>query len=240
MIVREWFLVLRASRDWRMFAGALVGALLATLLLGPKNGAVIGFVTFYGPPILAISLMAGLWEFAQRASVWALLAQRPGAERGRWWSLMRFCLLLYAAAGALLLAATVAAMALRPGVERTTVLATAVESTLWLAMVGAAVAATSTLRPTRSAALSLLWLVMPFIVTIASDALSLPTVFRDVLGFLAPPFDAVWDYSRVLAGELPGQAALYTAQVVAFPVLCLVLVGWRIRVLAQPDRPRVE
>lgn len=240
MTLREWLLVLRASRDWRPFVGALVAVMLATLVLGTKHGAVIGFATFYGPPIIAISLMGGLWEFAQRASVWELLVQRPGGERRRWWSLMRVGVLLYVAAAALVLLASIAAVSLRPGADRAQVLATAIESGLWLVIVGAAVAAASTLRPTRSASLSLLWLVMPFVVTIVSTALSFPSALRDALGFFVPPFDAVWDYSRVLRGELPDRALLYTAQIVAFPLLCAVIAGWRIARLSRADQLRVD
>ena len=240
MTLREWLLVLRASRDWRMCAGAWLVASLGALFVGRLNPNVPAAVAAYGLPVLAISVMGGSWEFAQRASVWTMLVQRPGAEPARLWSLLRCCLLLYVVAGGIMLAAAIGGLALAPDGGRARLLAFAIDSALWLVVVGAAVAFTSTLRPARTAALSILWLVLPFIIALLREPLALPPAVRNALGFLMPPFDAVWEYSRVVAGELPGEAALYTAQVVAFPVLCLVLVGWRIRVLAQPDRPRPE
>lgn len=238
MRFRDWMQAFRAARDWRGFGASWLAVPLVAVILGPGSDGTLNVIALYGPPVLAISLMGGLWEFAQRASVWTMLAQRPGTERARWWSLHRFCLATYGGVSAVMLAGLAAGYARNPEVASPAL--TMLSVTLWTAVVGAAVAFTSTIRPTRTAALSLVWLVSPFVLAVLRQAFEMPSAVNDALGFLVPPFDAAWDYARVVRGELPERAVTYSAQLLAFPVLCLLLVRWRIAVLSRPDRARAD
>lgn len=232
--------LLRASRDWRPYGVAVAVASLAAVLLGRNNIGFSSFVGYYGPLALAIAVIGGLFEYSQRASVWLLVAQRRGAETTRLWSILAFAAALYLAATSLLLTGVLAGIALNADAPAPTLRATIVVLPLWTVMIGFAVAVTSTMVRTRSGALALCWIVSPLLLEMAQTSLGFSATFRHAIEFLLPPFDAVFQFGAVLRGDRPEQALRFTAQLVFFPVMCLLLLRWRIAILATPDRVRIE
>jgi len=234
------FTLLRACRDWRPLIASLAIAATIGLVLGRNSTSAIGFVAYYGPPLIAISVIGGLFEYAQRGSVWLLVAQRPGSEAARLWSLLGFAGLLYLCASAIVLAGALSGVALNDEYTPIAQRAAFVVFPLWAVMIGFAVATTTTLVRTRSAGVSLAWVMSPFIVALAQGSLGFSDTLLHALEFLMPPQQAVFQFGAVLRGDRPEQALRFSAQLVSFPILCLAVIRWRISVLSKPDRIRVE
>ncbi len=232
--------MLRASRDWRPYAIAFALACVAGLVLGRNSTGFANVASFYGAPALAIGLIGGLLEFYQRGSVWQLVAQRPGAEANRLWSLLGSALLLYATASVLLLGCVSGGLAMNERVSPENLRAHLIHAALWTVMVGCAVALTSTLARKGTAALTVGWLFAPILLAMLHDSLGFSQAIRHAVAFALPPIDAVFGFAAVLRGEQPQDRIRFIAHLLSFPLLCLLLLHWRITILAKPDRVRSE
>lgn len=230
----------RASRDWRPYLVAVALATVAGVLLGRTNAGFSSFVGYYGPLALAIALIGGLFEYSQRGSVWLVLAQRPGSETKRLWSILGYAAVAYLAASAVLLAGVLTGVALNSEAGELTLSAMLVVLPLWTVMIGFAVAATSTLVHQRSGALALCWIISPLLLGMTQTSLGFSDSIRHAIEFVLPPFDAVFQFAAVLRGDRSDDALRFTAHLIVFPLLCLLILRWRISVLARPDRVRSE
>lgn len=234
------FVLLRAARDWRPFWVAIAVSAAAGLLLGRTNVTVSTFLGYYGPPALAITLIGGLVEYSQRGSVWMLVAQRPGMESRRLWSIVAFAAALYLAASATLMLGVLGGIALNADAPQELTRSSVVVFPLWVVMVGFAVAFTSTLSRTRTAALSVGWIISPLVLELIQGSLGFSLSIQHAIEFLLPPFNAVFQFGAVLRGDRAEHALRYTLQLISFPILCLAVLHWRINSLAKPDRIRIE
>lgn len=232
--------VVRAARDWRPLVVGLAAMAILAFVLGKSQVGFVKFVLFYGPPLLAVTILGGLVEYSQRASVWLLLAQRPGRMTGATWSLLGAGLGAYVLAIGLTAGAGLLGASLNAEVTRSEWWALVVTAIAWVVVVGSAVAVTSTLARTGTAAVSLLWLVSPVLLAFVQDAVGFGDVVRYLIAFLLPPFDAVFELPKLIRGEVPEHALRYAAQLLTFPLLCAAVLGWRIRVLSRPERPRAD
>jgi hypothetical protein len=230
----------RASRDWRPYFIAVAVAAVAGVLLGRNNIEFSSFVGYYGPVALAIAIIGGVFEYSQRGSVWLMLAQRPGGEQRRLWTILGFAAAAYLAANAVMLSGVVAGIAINPDESASRARGALLVLPLWAVMIAFATAAASTITRGRSAAISILWILSPFIIGMVQTSLGFSDSIRRALEFLLPPFEAVFQLPAVLRGDRPDQAVLFSAQLVSFPILCLLILRWRIAILAKPDRIRSE
>ncbi len=240
MTAREVLLVCRAARDWRVLGGTVVLAAIAAAVLASGGESVIGFVGYYGPPMVAISVMGRTFEYSQRSSVWVMLAQRPGSDVRRAWSILGVGAAVSLALSAILLVGALVGILRSPDLPATAFRSHLIAMPLWTVVVACAVAVASTAARTGTAGVAIGWLITPFLIAFLKSAFGFSDQVESALQFLAPPFDAVLHFPAVLRGEMPEQAALRTAQLASFPVLCLFLLRWRIGVRARPDRDRVE
>jgi hypothetical protein len=232
--------LMRAARDWRPLVGGLVAVAALALTLGRSQLGFVKFVAFYGPPLIAVSILGGLVEYSQRASVWLLLAQRPGSMVRTTWSLLGAGLGAYAAAVVVAAGAGLLGAMLNPAVTGAEWWGLLVTTVAWTAVVGSAVAVTSTMARAGTAAVSVMWLVSPVLLAFVKSAAGFSDGVGQAIGFLLPPFDAVFELPKLLRGEIAGEAPRYVAQLVTFPLLCAALLGWRLRLLSRPERPRVD
>ncbi|MBP7549071.1 MAG: hypothetical protein KA761_02225 [Gemmatimonadaceae bacterium] len=240
MTAKEVWLVFRAARDWRVLGATVVLAALAAAVLASGGESVIGFVGYYGPPMVAISVMGRTFEYSQRSSVWMMLAQRPGSDVRRAWSILGVGAAVSLALSAILLVGAMVGILRSPDLPPTAFRSHLLSMPLWSVIVACAVAVTCTAARAGTAGIAVGWLIAPLLVAFLKSALGFSDQMENALQFLAPPFDAVLRFPAVLRGELPEEAALRSAQLVSFPFLCFLLLRWRLRVLGRPDQARVE
>ncbi len=240
MTAKEVLVLFRATQDWRALVGTVLLAALAAAALGSGGESIIGFVGYYGPPLVAISVMGRTFEFAQRSSVWVMLAQRPESDVRRSWTILGVGAAVYVALSLILIAGAMVGILrstdLPPNAFRSHLIA----MPLWIAIVGCTVSVASTAARSGTAGIAIGWLVLPFLIALIKAGVGFSDGVQVALQFLAPPFDAVFLFPAVLRGEIPDQAALRTAQLVSFPLLCFILLRWRLRVLARPDQQRID
>lgn len=240
MTAREVLVLFRATQDWRALVGTVLLAALAAAVLSSGGESIIGFVGYYGPPLVAISVIGRSFEYSQRSSVWVMLAQRPESDVRRSWTILGVGAAVYVALSVILMAGAMV------GILRSTDLPPAafrshlIAMPMWIAIVGCAVSVASTAARAGTAGIAIGWLMLPFLIAFLKAGFGFSDGVEAAMQFLAPPFDAVLLFPAVLRGGIPEQAVLRTAQLVSFPVLCFVLLRWRLRVLARPDQTRVE
>lgn len=232
--------VFRAARDWRSFAVIVLATVIGAVVLGAKNSGFINAVAFYGPPLVAVAALSTPFEYSQRASVWLLIAQRPGTALRMMWQLLGTGLLVHAAASAVIIAGLVGGLAQNPEYARSVLGPNALMFVLWAFVAGCAVSVTSTLARAGSAAIAVAWFISPFVIAMLDNAIGFAAWLRTALDFLAPPFEAVFTFPHVLAGKLPDVATQHTLQLVWFPIYCFAILKWRLAVLAKPDQTRLE
>lgn len=232
--------MLRASRDWRPFVVVLVAVASVALWVGRSGSGLWSAIGFYGPVALAVSTIGGIFAYSQRGAVWLMLAQRSGTETRRLWTILGFAFGLYIASNAMLLAGAVGGLALNPTVPREVLLGHVVSLVLWALVVGCAVAVTSSVARNGTTALSVSWVFAPMAIGLLAESVGMPASVRHGVEFLMPPFNAVFGAGAVIRGESAELSPTYFAQLLTFPLLCLVLLYWRVRVLARPDQIRSE
>ncbi len=240
MTAREVLVVFRAARDWRGVVSTVLLAALAAAALGSGGESIIGFVGYYGPPVVAIAVIGRTLEYSQRSSAWVMLAQRPESDVRRSWSILGVGAVVYLALSAILMSGAMVGILRSTDLPSTALRSHLISMPLWIVIAGCTVAVASTGARTGTAGLAVGWFLAPFLIAFLKSSLGFSDRLEGALQFLTPPFDAVLLMPRVLRGELPGQAALRVAQLVSFPLLCLVLLRWRLGVLARPDRERTE
>ncbi|MFN0098845.1 MAG: hypothetical protein ACKVS7_09240 [Gemmatimonadaceae bacterium] len=240
MTAKEVLVLFRAAQDWRAVVATVVLAALGAATLGRGSESIIGFVGYYGPPLVAISVMGRTFEYSQRSSVWVMLAQRPESDVRRSWSVLGAGAAVYLALGTLLVAGAMIGILRSNELAPTALRSHLISMPLWLVIAGCAVATASTTARAGTAGLAIGWLLTPFLIAMLKAGLGFSEQVSNALQFLAPPFDAVLLLPAVLRGELAEQAALRISQVVSFPLLCFAVMRWRISVRARPDQNRVE
>ncbi len=240
MTAREVLVVFRATQDWRALVGTVLLAAIAAAVLGNGGESLIGFVGYYGPPLVAISVIGRSFEYSQRSSVWVMLAQRPESDVRRSWTIIGVGAAVYVALSVILMAGAMVGIHRSTDLPPTAFRLHLIAIPMWIAIAGCAVSVASTAARAGTAGIAIGWLMAPFLIAILKAGFGFSDGVESALQFFVPPFDAVLLFPAVLRGEIPEQAALRTAQLVSFPVLCFVLLRWRLRVLARPDQTRVE
>lgn len=240
MSAREVFVVMRAAQDPRGLVMTVVIAALAAAGLGSGGQSIIGFVGYYGPPLVAIFVIGRLFEYSQRSSVWVILAQRPELDVRRSWTILGVGAAVYLALSAILMAGAVVGILRNTDLPPTALRSHLITMPLWIGVAGCVVMVASATARAGTAAVAIGWLLMPFLLVFLKQGLGFSDHVEHALQFLAPPLDAVFLAPALLRGEIPGQAALRAAQLVSFPLLCFSLLRWRLRVLARPDQRRIE
>lgn len=240
MTAREVLVLFRATQDWRALVGTVLLAALAAAALGSGGESIIGFVGYYGPPLVAISVMGRTFEYSQRSSVWVMLAQRPESDVRRSWTILGVGAAVYVALSLILIAGAMVGILRSTDLPPNAFQSHLIAMPLWIAIAGCAVSVASTAARSGTAGIAIGWLVLPFLIALLKAGVGFSDGVQVALQFLAPPFDAVFLFPAVLRGEIPDQAALRTAQLVSFPLLCFLLLRWRLRVLARPDQQRVD
>lgn len=238
MKIRSSLTLYKALRDWRSMCGGVLLAALLAMLLGRRNIDFLRQVVFYGYPLLAIKSIADGFAYAQRAPVWAMLAQRPEPDTKTMWSVLGGGSAIYVGF----------ALALSVGVAVGGLLAPApgslpdfgVRALLWMVVSGLSVATTSTLSRQGTAGLAVLWLALPFVNRGAQSALEYSDGLRMAIDFLLPPVMSLNTLADMLAGVEVSSAGAIVAHILFFPVLCVAIIHVRIKALANPDLPRIE
>lgn len=169
-----------------------------------------------------------------------MLAQRPESDVRRSWTILRVGAAVYVALSLILMAGAMVGILRSTELPPTAFRSHLVAMPLWIAIAGCAVSVASTAARAGTAGVAIGWLMSPFLIAFLKAGVGFSHGVENALQFLAPPFDAVILLPAVLRGEIPEQAALRIAQLVSFPLLCFVLLRWRLRVLARPDQMRVE
>ncbi len=240
MTASEVLVLFRAAQDWRPLVGTVLLAAIAAATLGSAGESIIGFVGYYGPPLVAISVIGRTFEYSQRSSVWVMLAQRPESDVRRSWTILRVAAAVYLALSAILMAGAMVGILRSTDLPPTAFRSHLITMPVWIVIAGCAVSVASTAARAGTAGVAIGWLMAPFLIAFLKAGVGISHGVENALQFLAPPFDAVILLPAVLRGEIPEQAALRIAQIVSFPLLCFVLLRWRLRVLARPDQMRVE
>lgn len=232
---RAAVLVVASSRAWRATAIAIVAVTVGGAFFAQQNETTVDVLAFYGPPLLAVTVFAGVREHLTRVAVWTGLFQRPVNEMHE---LMRILILraaLYLAGAALLLGGVMAGLLAGDAVPSGTLGYTLLTAVLWSVVVLFAMAAVGMLAMQGAAAMMIAWLISPLILAMLVQTLGIPDALRHAIEFLLPPVDAVFGYDEVLRGLTPDVAVRYTAQLVTFPLLCVAIVCWRLRAWARAD-----
>jgi hypothetical protein len=230
--------VFRAARDWRPTIVALLAASGLSAWLGRTSADFLFQVAYLGFPLVAIYSIANVFEYAQRAPVFSILAQRAESDQRMMWSLLRAGALVYVSLCAVLLVGLIIGGALNS--DPSTGPRSLIIGLVWLLICGLSVATTSTMSRSGTAGFAILWMAMPFVSGFVQRAVGYSNTVRDALNFLFPPIDAVIVLSQLLKGEATGMRTLATAQFAFFPLLCFAIMHWRLKALANPDLPRVE
>lgn len=240
MIRQPELVVLRALRDWRIFTTAVALTALVAVTLGARDGNVIRIILFYGIPLACFATICALFEYSQRASVWLMLAQLPGTDVGRMWATLAAAAFVYLCATAVIVCGILGGVALNESFTTHDVVGFAVTAALWALVVGCTAVLTSTAARKGTVALAIGWLATPFVITILQQALGFSDQVTIGLEFLAPPFNAVFSARQMMSGDLPERTIPYTAQLISFPILCIVATHYRLKVLGKPDQSRIE
>lgn len=240
MIRQPELVVLRALRDWRKFIAAVVVTALVAVTLGARDGGILRFILLYGIPFVSFATISALFEYSQRASVWLMLAQHPGTDVGRLWTILRVAALVYLCAILIIVGGVLGGAALNEQFSQQELATFALTAALWTLVVGCAVMLTSTAARKGTASLAIGWLAMPFLLVLLQNALGFSDQVVLGLEFLAPPFNAVFSAYQMMSGDLPERTIPYTAQLISFPVLCVVATHYRLKMLAKPDQSRIE
>ncbi|HRN52539.1 MAG TPA: hypothetical protein PK788_03535 [Gemmatimonadaceae bacterium] len=228
----------KSLRDWRpMFGGVLLAMLLA-VLVGRRSIDFLSQVVFYGYPLLAIKSIADGFAFAQRAPVWAMLAQRGEPDTKAMWSLLGGGMAIYVGFALLLGVGVVVGGILPPAQEG--LFSFWSRALLWMVVCGLAVAATATLSRRSTAGLAILWLALPFVNRVAQSSLEYSDRLRMAIDFLLPPVMSLNAFADMLAGNEVASAGTIIAHILFFPLLCATIIHVRIRALANPELPRIE
>lgn len=240
MTAREAFVLWRAAQDWRALVATVVIAALAAAVFGSSSESLLGFVGYYGPPLVGISAIGRRFEYSQRSSVWVMLAQRPETDVRRSWSVLGVGVAMYLALSAILMVGAMVGILRSTDLPPTAFRSHLISMSLWIGIAGCAVSAASTAVRAGTAGVAIGWLLAPFLIVILKEGLGFSDHAELALQFLTPPFDAVFLAPSMLRGEIPEQATIRAAQLVSFPILCLLLIRWRLRAIARPDQRRTE
>ena len=238
---RPGVLLLLASRGWRgallLWAGALPLAALAARSRADLGMSLLMFV----PPLAALALFGGLYPHARRPAVWTTLFTRAGAGPADLWRATAAAAVLYGAVTASLGAATLAGLrsaatlaglrsaAPLDGADMARILTFAVA---WAVICGlAATVVTATMRR-GAAGVLLVWLATPAFLR----ALPLDERLQRILEAVAPPLEAAVRLHAAWNGMLPDLAPWFAWHLGGFLTLATVLLGVRLRRIAQsPD-----
>lgn len=232
---RAAMLMLACSRAWRPFAGTIVIVAVGGALATQQNTSAANVLAFYGPPLLAITVFAGLREHLSRLAVWTGLFQRPVVEVHELVRVFSLRAAVYVLGAAILLAGALCGLVLSEAVPPGTLGYTTLTALLWAVVVLFATATVSTLAAQGMAAAVLAWLVAPVVVAMLAQAVDGAAFVQHAIEFILPPFDAVFGYDEVLRGERPEDAVRYTAQLLTFPLFCTTIIWWRLRAWARAD-----
>lgn len=228
-------LALTCSRSWRttiivVFATAVVGGVATRRYDGFAN-----VLLFYGPPLLAITIFAGLREHLMRGAVWTALFQRPVDEIHELVRILTLCAALYVAGTVLLQGGVLTGLAIGGSVARVEIGYILLTAALWSIVVLFTAAAAGTLATQGAAAMVIAWLISPIAFAMLAQAVGMSDFVKHAFAFVLPPFDAVFGFSKVLRGEQPENMVRYIAQLLTFPLLCVTIIGWRFRAWSRAD-----
>lgn len=232
---RAAVLVLASSRAWRATAIAILAIAVGGAFFAQQNETTVDVLAFYGPPLLAITIFAGVREHLTRVAVWTGLFQRPVNEMHELMRILSLRAALYLVGAGLLLGGAVAGLLAGDAVPSGTLGYTLLTAVLWSVVVLFAMAAVGMLTTQGAAAVVIAWLISPLILAMLVPALGIPDAVRHVIEFLLPPVDAVFGYDEVLRGLSPDDAVRYTTQLLTFPLLCIAIIGWRLRAWVRAD-----
>lgn len=232
---RAAVLMLACSRAWRPFALTILIVAVGGAFATRQNVSAANVLAFYGPPLLAITVFAGLRDHLSRVAVWTGLFQRPVVEVHELMRVFSLRAAIYMLGAAILLAGALSGLMISEAVPPGTLGYTMLTALLWTVVVLFATAAVSTLVAQGMAAAVIAWLIAPVVVAMLAHAMDGSALLQHAVEFVLPPFDAVFGYEAVLRGERPADAVRYTAQLLTFPLLCTAIIGWRFRVWARAD-----
>ncbi|HET8771635.1 MAG TPA: hypothetical protein VFM71_11685 [Gemmatimonadaceae bacterium] len=228
-------LVLACSRQWRSTVLTVLVIAVGGAFATRQNDTVANVLGFYGPPLLAVTVFAGLREHLARVAVWTGLFQRPVDEVRELVRILALCAAIYLAGVAVLVCGALTGLAMGDALVGGTWDYTVLTVVLWSVVVLFATAAASMLAAQGAAAVVIAWLISPFILTMVVQSVEIPEVAASAVAFFLPPVDAVFGYREVLHGERPDDAVRYTAQLLFFPLLCVAIIGWRLRAWVRAD-----
>lgn len=232
---RAAVLVLTSSRAWGATAIALLAVTIGGGFFAQQNETTVDVLAFYGPPLLAITVFAGVREHLTRVAVWTGLFQRPVNEMHELLRILSLRAALYLVGAALLLGGAMVGLLAGDAVPSGTLGYTLLTAVLWSVVVLFAMAAVGMLATQGAAAVVIAWLISPLLLAMLVPALGISDAARHAIEFLLPPVDAVFGYDEVLRGLTPDVAVLYTVQLVTFPLLCVAIVTWRLRAWVRAD-----
>lgn len=232
---RAAMLMLACSRAWRPFAVTVLIVAVGGAFATRQNTSAANVLAFYGPPLLAITVFAGLREHLSRLAVWTGLFQRPVVEAHELIRVLSLRAAVYVLGAAILLAGALSGLVMSAAVPPGTLGYTLLTALLWAVVVLFATATVSTLAAQGMAAAVIAWLVAPVVVALLAQAVDGSALVQHAIEFVLPPFDAVFGYDEVLRGERPEDAVRYTAQLLTFPLFCITIIWWRFRAWARAD-----
>jgi hypothetical protein len=224
---------------WRRWRPVLTATLLSIVVVGAveiERAELTMAILLYAPPVLALSVMGGVFAHWRRPSVWTTIMQRRGAGLADGWRLLVLSAAVYAASLLPIVLLALWSMPTVSGDATPAVQRAAVFVSAW-SIVSFLTVATIAVHARRGVAgLTIAWMAVPAMLAVAGPALGVSKELTETLAFLAPPFHAAARLHDVLMGGGTDLTERVLTHLVSFPVLCagLITLGLQ-RLLVAPS-----